>query len=104
MLDAPQQRHSNRFSDSKETKVNLFDGNYRQFKLTSSEQCTENVRLFRFQIVIGEIDTEKCMINAPPTFHIFIGKHTIKIGKRTILVDNIHRSLAIALNVRSTFW
>lgn len=71
VLDAPQRNQNKKLKHLRGKQINLFDGNYRQFKLISRERCTENVQILRFQVIPEYNDTEKYMIDVPPTFHLF---------------------------------
>lgn len=72
ILDTYQRQHDAKLIRTNDSKINLFDGSYRQFKLTSIESYTETVQRLRFQIVTENVNKDEYMIEVPPTFHLFI--------------------------------
>lgn len=80
VLDTHEQQHNVNLRSVKDSKYNLFDGNYRQFKVILIEKCTENVNKIRFEITSEDYNEDEYTIQVPPTFHLFIRTTTDTIN------------------------
>lgn len=65
-------QHNTKSKLTNGSKLNLFNGVYREFKVISIEVCTEIVQRFRFKIASDNDNKNENIIEVPPTYHLFI--------------------------------